>query len=199
MNAVLDDIISAPDFTKKFRNFENLKNIPKFNEYLLFLAERCEKNVILHSIAVSDYVYDFGIKLIDNGYDFNIQTAVLGALLHDIGRSVSHNIDHGVIGGEVLRKNNFEEKYAKIAERHIGAGISKEEAIDLNLPKKDYIPETLEEKVIANADNLIFGDNRVLIDAVIDKFKKRTNLDVANKVKMLYNEIDILINDNLSK
>lgn len=199
MNAVLDDIISAPDFTKKFRNFENLKNIPKFNEYLLFLTEHCEKNVILHSIAVSDYVYDFGIKLLDKEPDFDIKTAVLGALLHDIGRSVSHGIDHGVIGGEILRKNNFEEKFAKIAERHIGAGITKEEAVELNLPKRDYLPETLEEKVIANADNLIFGDIRVSIEAVIDKFKKRTNLDVANKVKMLYNEIDILINNNLSK
>ncbi|WP_374057612.1 HDIG domain-containing metalloprotein [Methanococcus maripaludis] len=170
-----------------------MQEIPNFNEYLTFLTERCEKNVVLHSIAVADYVYEFGIKLVNKKHNFDLDTAVLGAILHDIGRSKSHNIDHGIIGSEILLKNNFNEKYAKIAERHIGAGISIKEAEDLNLPKKDYIPKTLEEKVIANADNLISGDLRVDIDFVIDKFKKRTNNEVSNKVYALYLEINKLI------
>ncbi|WP_434784228.1 HDIG domain-containing metalloprotein [Methanococcus maripaludis] len=170
-----------------------MQEIPNFNEYLTFLTERCEKNVVLHSIAVADYVYEFGIKLLNKKYDFDLDTAVLGAILHDIGRSKSHGIDHGINGSEILLKNNFNEKYAKIAERHIGAGISRKEAEDLNLPKKDYIPKTLEEKVIANADNLISRDLRVDIDFVIDKFKKRTNNEVSNKVYALYLEINKLI------
>ncbi|WP_394295962.1 HDIG domain-containing metalloprotein [Methanococcus maripaludis] len=172
-----------------------MQEIPNFNEYLTFLTERCEKNVVLHSIAVADYVYEFGIKLLNKKYDFDLDTAVLGAILHDIGRSKSHNIDHGIIGSEILLKNNFNEKYAKIAERHIGAGISRKEAEDLNLPKKDYIPKTLEEKVIANADNLVSGHIRVDIDFVIDKFKKRTNNEVSNKVYALYLEINKLIDN----
>ncbi|ABR54937.1 metal dependent phosphohydrolase [Methanococcus vannielii SB] len=193
MTAVFNDILKNSDFMEKFQNFKNLIKVPKFNEYLLFLTENCENNVVLHSIAVSDYVYDFGIKIRKNGNDFDIETAVLGALLHDIGRSKSNYIDHGIVGAEILRKNNFNEKFAKIAERHIGAGISKEEAVDLNLPKIDYIPETIEEKVIANADNLIFNDKRVSIELVIDKFRKRTNVNVVNKVLLLYHEVDNLL------
>ncbi|MBA2859168.1 uncharacterized protein HNP93_001869 [Methanococcus maripaludis] len=193
MNIVLNDLLNDATLYEKFSNFKKMQEIPNFNEYLTFLTERCEKNVVLHSIAVADYVYEFGIKLLNNKYDFDLDTAVLGAILHDIGRSKSHNIDHGIIGSEILLKNNFNEKYAKIAERHIGAGISIKEAEDLNLPKKDYIPKTLEEKVIANADNLISGDLRVDIDFVIDKFKKRTNNEVSNKVYALYLEINKLI------
>ncbi|MBA2851883.1 uncharacterized protein HNP86_002046 [Methanococcus maripaludis] len=193
MNIVLNDLLNDATLYEKFSNFKKMQEIPNFNEYLTFLAERCEKNVVLHSIAVADYVYEFGIKLLNKKYDFDLDTAVLGAILHDIGRSKSHNIDHGIIGSEILLKNNFNEKYAKIAERHIGAGISIKEAEDLNLPKKDYIPKTLEEKVIANADNLISRDLRVDIDFVIDKFKKRTNNEVSNKVYSLYLEINNLI------
>jgi len=193
MKAVLKELLDDTLLYEKFSNFKNLQKIPLFNEYLTFLAENCEKNVVLHSIAVADYVYDFGSKLINKGYNFDIETAVLGGLLHDIGRSKSHGIDHGVIGSEILLKNKFDEKYAKIAERHIGAGISKKEAEELNLPKKDYIPKTLEEKVIANADNLISGDIRVDINFVTDKFEKRTNLEVKNKVYSLYLEINKLI------
>ncbi|MBA2845827.1 uncharacterized protein HNP88_000011 [Methanococcus maripaludis] len=193
MNIVLNDLLNDATLYEKFSNFKKMQEIPNFNEYLTFLTERCEKNVVLHSIAVADYVYEFGIKLVNKKHNFDLDTAVLGAILHDIGRSKSHNIDHGIIGSEILLKNNFNEKYAKIAERHIGAGISIKEAEDLNLPKKDYIPKTLEEKVIANADNLISGDLRVDIDFVIDKFKKRTNNEVSNKVYALYLEINKLI------
>ncbi|MBB6068351.1 uncharacterized protein HNP97_001864 [Methanococcus maripaludis] len=195
MNIVLNDLLNDATLYEKFSNFKKMQEIPNFNEYLTFLTERCEKNVVLHSIAVADYVYEFGIKLLNNKYDFDLDTAVLGAILHDIGRSKSHNIDHGIIGSEILLKNNFNEKYAKIAERHIGAGISIKEAEDLNLPKKDYIPKTLEEKVIANADNLVSGHIRVDIDFVIDKFKKRTNNEVSNKVYALYLEINKLIDN----
>jgi uncharacterized protein len=193
MNIVLNDLLNDATLYEKFSNFKKMQEIPNFNEYLTFLTERCEKNVVLHSIAVADYVYEFGIKLLNKKYDFDLDTAVLGAILHDIGRSKSHNIDHGIIGSEILLKNNFNEKYAKIAERHIGAGISRKEAEDLNLPKKDYIPKTLEEKVIANADNLVSGHIRVDIGFVIDKFKKRTNNEVSNKVYALYLEINKLI------
>lgn len=193
MNIVLNDLLNDATLYEKFSNFKKMQEIPNFNEYLTFLTERCEKNVVLHSIAVADYVYEFGIKLLNKKYDFDLDTAVLGAILHDIGRSKSHNIDHGIIGSEILLKNNFNEKYAKIAERHIGAGISRKEAEDLNLPKNNYIPKTLEEKVIANADNLVSGHIRVDIDFVIDKFKKRTNNEVSNKVYALYLEINKLI------
>ena len=82
----------------------------------------------------------------------------------------------------------FDERLALIAERHIGAGITKEEAIELGLPPKDYLPVTLEEKIVAHADNLIFGTERVEIDAVIKKFEKR--LDPRNRPYYWYGRLE---------
>ena len=61
-----------------------------------------------------------------------------------------------------------------IIERHIGAGITKDEAKILGLPEKSYVPQTLEEKIVAHADNLISGTKEVDIDFVIKKWKKIT-------------------------
>ena len=47
-----------------------------------------------------------------------------------------------------------------IVERHIGAGITADEAGRLGLPFRDYIPATLEQKVVSHADNLIAAYKR---------------------------------------
>lgn len=87
-----------------------------------------------------------------------------GALLHDIGSCLtSHKILgekegkpyilHGVLGREILEKENLP-KHALIAERHIGVGITKEEIVKqkLPLPKREMIPETIEEEIVTYAD-----------------------------------------------
>ena len=42
----------------------------------------------------------------------------------------------------------------------------------INLPEKSYVPQTLEEKIVAHADNLISGSDEVDIDFVIRKWKR---------------------------
>jgi uncharacterized protein len=83
----------------------------------------------------------------------------LGALLHDIGRAVTHDrFHHFIASGEILRKEGFDEKIALIAERHFAAGLEKMEAKTFGLPEKDYLPITLEEKIVSLADNLVMGN-----------------------------------------
>lgn len=65
-----------------------------------------------------------------------------GAILHDVGRSKTQSIYHALIGAEILKEKEFPIEIVKITERHIGAGIPKEEAITLNLPPRDYLPIT---------------------------------------------------------
>ena len=96
-----------------------------------------------------------------------------GALLHDIGRSRTHGITHAVEGVEIARGYGYGDDVLNIIERHIGAGITKKEAEELNLFEKSYVPETLEEKIVAHADNLISGTEEVDIDFVIKKWKSR--------------------------
>ena len=62
-------------------------------------------------------------------------------------------ICHGRLGAELLRKEGYE-RHARVCERHTGAGITKEqiEKQQLPLPHQDFLPETMEEKVICYAD-----------------------------------------------
>lgn len=141
----------------------------EFEKALSILKNLCSENVVEHCLAVSEYAYELALAIKNKGYEVDVELVRLGGLLHDIGRSRTHGIEHGVVGAEILRELGFDEKLALIAERHIGAGITKEEAIELGLPPKDYLPITLEEKIVAHADNLIFGTKRVEIDDVIKK------------------------------
>ena len=45
-------------------------------------------------------------------------------------------------------------RHARVCERHTGAGITKAQIIaqNLPLPQQDFLPETMEEKVICYAD-----------------------------------------------
>lgn len=99
------------------------------------------------------------------------------AMLHDIGicRCNAPGIQcfgkepyirHGIIGADMLRSYaaylNGDlsaslmamEPFARVCERHTGAGLTKEEIVKqhLPLPHQDFLPMTLEEKVICYAD-----------------------------------------------
>lgn len=86
------------------------------------------------------------------------------AMLHDIGIikcdapgiccfGSEPYIRHGRIGAEMLRERNLP-RHARVCERHTGAGLSKKEIIEqqLPLPHEDFLPETVEEKLICYAD-----------------------------------------------
>lgn len=86
------------------------------------------------------------------------------AMLHDIGicRCDADGIEcfgtepyicHGRIGAEMLRAEGFP-RHARVCERHTGAGLTQAdiEAQNLPLPHQDFLPETMEEKVICYAD-----------------------------------------------
>ena len=85
-------------------------------------------------------------------------------MLHDIGIfkcdaagiqcfGIEPYICHGRIGAELLRSEGFP-RHARVCERHTGAGITKAQVIaqNLPLPQQDFLPETMEEKVICYAD-----------------------------------------------
>lgn len=122
-------------------------------------------------IRHSEAVLNEAMIMADN-FDVDRDIVEAGALLHDVGRLITPTIHHGIIGGQILKEHGFPQKIVRIAEVHIGAGIPKEEAILLGLPPKDYIPTTLEEKIVAHADNLINGTKKVSLGFVLEKWKK---------------------------
>ncbi|MBU4201681.1 MAG: TIGR00295 family protein [Candidatus Altiarchaeales archaeon] len=142
------------------------------NKALLFLKELCAEDIVNHSLAVSKKAREIADRIKANGHDIDPDFVEIGAILHDIGRSKSHGIDHGIKGSEILRNSEFSE-FARICEVHLGAGIDKEEAASLGLPARDYLLETLEEKVIAHADNLTADKEYVPISETIKKMEKK--------------------------
>lgn len=137
-------------------------------EIELLEKEHTPENVIDHCKAV----YKKAMKIASNFDNVDEELIRKGALLHDIGRSKTHGITHAVEGVKIAEKYGYDEDVLNIIERHIGAGITEEEAESLGLPKKSYVPQTLEEKIVAHADNLVSGSEEVDIDFVIEKWKR---------------------------
>lgn len=97
--------------------------------------------------------------------DLDAKVIETAAMLHDIGIFMTHApsifcngtepyICHGVLGAELIRAENLPEIYARVAERHTGAGltINDIDAQQLPLPRQSYLPETLLERLVCYAD-----------------------------------------------
>lgn len=146
----------------------------------------CSKYIIDHSTTVYERTKD-----ITPHYDnIDLDLIKAGAMLHDVGRTVTNDIKHAYLGADLLRQLNVDEKICKITERHIGAGISAKEAQKLRLPPRNYIPQTLEEKIVAHADNLVHGTEPVDLDFVINKWiKKGMATESIDRLIKLHNEL----------
>ena len=61
----------------------------------------------------------------------------------------------------------------EIVKRHVGAGIADEEAAELGLPAGDYIPSTLEEKVVCFSDKMVSGDVIRPFEVEVKRFERK--------------------------
>jgi len=105
------------------------------------------------------------------GVSVNGSLVETAAVLHDIGRSKTHSLDHGLLGGKMIAERGLPEDLRRAVERHVGAGIGKEEASRLGLGDRDLIPETIEEKIVCYADKLVDGDEEVPFDETLTYFE----------------------------
>lgn len=136
----------------------------------LLRAVGCDEGVIEHCNVVSE----LALEIARRHYGAVDEDLVLkGALLHDLGRARSHGVDHGFVGGEIARELGLDENLVRIIQRHVGAGITAEEAKEVGLPAIDLVPETMEEKIVAHADNLIDDWRRTSIEEAIADLKAK--------------------------
>lgn len=150
-------------------------------EIEILKKEKTPENVIQHSIAV----YKKAMTIATNFENANKDLIKKGALLHDIGRSRTHGIKHAVVGAKIVKDYEYPLEVQNIVERHIGAGINEAEAVKLGLPKKSYIPQTLEEKIVAHADNLISGTKEVDVDFNIAKLRRKLDEPEENIKRLI--------------
>lgn len=127
--------------------------------------------LLLHSIAVTRKALD--IAEAHPEWDIDLRFLREAAMLHDIGiiytdapgiqcHGTEPYIRHGLLGAELLRREGLP-AHARVAERHTGTGLTRQdiEAQNLPLPLCDFTPETIEEKIICYADKF-FSKTRLL-------------------------------------
>ncbi|MBP3420605.1 MAG: HDIG domain-containing protein [Marinifilaceae bacterium] len=129
-----------------------------------FYDDNAEGKAIL--VVHSKLVTEIALEMAERHPELNIDAVFVSeaAMLHDIGIYLCSApsigcygsepyIKHGVLGAELLRREGFE-RHARVCERHTGTGLSKESILaqELPLPIQDFLPETIEEKLICFAD-----------------------------------------------
>lgn len=117
-------------------------------------------------ITHSKMVAEKALKVADKVSHLNPDREFIeqAAMLHDIGvyRVNAHRIGcigpmdyvaHGYLGREIMEDEGYP-RHALVCERHVGLGVSVAdiEKFDLPLPKRDMVPESLEEKIVCYAD-----------------------------------------------
>ncbi len=155
----------------------------------LLRENHCSPIVIRHSEAVAEVALEIADKLEKQDLKLNLELVEVGALLHDLGRSKTHAIDHGVVGAKLAESAGLPDSVVRIIKRHVGGGITAQEAEAFGWPKDIYVPLTLEEKIVSYADKLIDQSKRVPIDLEIRRLQMDNKADAAERVRKLHEEI----------
>jgi uncharacterized protein len=175
------------------------ERLPSREQALKLLHENgCSVKVVNHCRAVAELALETAEVLKQKGLNVDLELVEAGALLHDIGRSRTHNVNHAIEGAEIARQAGLPKPVVAIIQRHVGGGITAKEAKALGWTNDDiYIPVTLEEKVVSYADKLIENGKRVPVDRAIEQLYRESKPEAAERVRKLHEEIAALVGDCL--
>jgi putative nucleotidyltransferase with HDIG domain len=95
------------------------------------------------------------------------------ALLHDIGRCVTHDpIGHGAEGYKMLTALGHADE-AHVCASHILFGLPAEEAAACGLPRRDFLPRTFTESLVPLVDFMIQHDRAVTLARRFASLRRR--------------------------
>jgi len=170
-----------------------LSTYPSESECVKMLRDAgCSRRVILHCCTVGAVAEAIAAG---TGGDMGLVTA--GAMLHDIGRSKEHTIFHAIAGARIGEGLGLPRELTEIIRKHIGAGLDEEDAAEFGIPKRDYIPRTIEEKIVAHADNLV-SDNRIVKHThTSERLRSKGSSRGADRVDALHKELSDIYGKDL--
>jgi len=176
----------------------NKEDILPDRDFALDLLKRLKVPLSIrrHSEKVADKAIEIALKIKKAKIDINL--IEIGAILHDIGRVKTHSFKHALIGGKLLKQRGFSDKLARICETHILGGLDKEDAKKVGLPEKNYLPSSLEEKIICLADKHMAGTREVSIQERFNRWfskygKSKILLKSKKRIEKIQKEIEELM------
>jgi tRNA (cytidine56-2'-O)-methyltransferase len=164
---------------------KRVDTFPTEEECIRLLEEEgCGAEVIRHCCVVMA-----GAVMLAEKCGADLPLVRVGALLHDVGRSRGHGIEHLIAGAEIAKARGLPESVVRIIQRHVGAGLTPEEAERLDLPPGDYMPQILEEKLVGHVDNLVDGVEFVSLEKAMRRFQKNGLEDAAERMISMEREL----------
>ena len=148
-----------------------MKNsLPSLKEIRCLMEKIADENGILeqvndtwdHSSCVWKFTEKIAKLAIKNRYKVDLDFLKIACFVHDIGRMVcggkkSKLLEpvryHGLRGYEIVRKQDWPEKLARVCVRHMG-GVGQTRDVNQEIGWVDYdtLAETIEERILAYAD-----------------------------------------------
>ena len=160
------------------------------------LAEAgADEGVFAHVRAVRRRAEAIARTIAGQGHTVRLDVVVAGALLHDVGRAFTGGATHGAVGADWLRERGCPEAVALCVERHILAGLGTDECAAAGLDRQDLIPRSLEEKIVAHADNLTGDDGPRDIEMLLDNLP--ADSAITRRVEELHRELTRLAGGSL--
>ena len=125
-----------------------------------------------HCFAVAEAAATVGTTLAARR-EVNAEFLWSAALLHDIGRHFTHDpVGHGVAGYHLLVRLGHERE-AFVCAAHVLFGLDASEARLVGLPDRDFIPLTIEERIVSLVDLLIENDQPTILARRIASLRQR--------------------------
>lgn len=154
-----------------------------------------------HSITVARAAGQIVEALNAAGLTVDPALARTGGLIHDIGRSVTHDFSGHAWAGSQLLLAAGQPTLARFCTTHQCGGLTPDEALLLGWPPADYRPRTWEEKAVTIADGLASGDRVVLLadrcSDVRERYRGKINpthyqllINVEAKMRALMAEVE---------
>lgn len=162
------------------------ETVPSERQCLRILREEgCKVSVIQHVCTVKSIAEEMAKR---SGADLKLVRA--GALLHDVGRSRTQGVMHVAESARIARQRGLPEELVRIIERHVAAGLTQREAKGLGLPDGNYMPETLEEKIVCHADNLVKGPSGTqTLEEALNEIVRRGYPVTAERMMAMHTEL----------
>ena len=167
--------------------------VPSDEDCVRILTEAgCTKRVIVHCCTVRAVAEEIAGRI-----PCDTDLVVAGAILHDLGRAKDHSIMHAIIGADMARELGLPEEIVAIIRKHTGAGLDDQDADEMGIPRGDYIPATIEEKIVAHADNMVSNNRLVPHTHSVEKLMDKGAVRGANRIEELHVELSKIYGEDL--